>query len=91
MGEGMAIGLRSAAGATLVGTSMAGLRGAVEPFPLPCLAGVSIRIPVEQLFTMEGQPRESAAPDVIVGESDLAAASESDAILAVAMQQALER
>jgi hypothetical protein len=70
---------------------MAGLHGAVEPFPLPCLSGVSIRIPVEQLFTMEEQPREFAAPDVIVGESDLAAAGESDAILAIAMHQALER
>jgi carboxyl-terminal processing protease len=88
MGEGLAIGLRSAAGATLVGTSMAGLRGAIEPFPLPCLAGVSIRIPVEQLFTMEGQPRESVTPDVIVSGSDLAAAGESDAILAIAMRQA---
>jgi hypothetical protein len=67
---------------------MAGLRGAIEPFPLPCLAGVSIRIPVEQLFTMEGQPRESVTPDVIVSGSDLAAAGESDAILAIAMRQA---
>ena len=88
MGEGLAIGLRSAAGATLVGTPMAGLRGAIESFPLPCLDGVSIRMPVEQLFTMEGQPREFVAPDVIVSESDLAAAGESDAILAVAMRQA---
>ena len=92
MGEGVAIGLRSAAGAKLVGTSMAGLRGAIEPFQLPCLSGVSIRVPVEQLFTMEGQPREFAAPDVIVSETDLAEAGETDLILQVAMRlAALER
>jgi hypothetical protein len=67
---------------------MAGLRGAIEPFQLPCLSGVSIRVPTEQIFTMEGQPREFAAPDVIVSETDLAEAGETDLILQVAMQLA---
>ncbi len=80
MGEGTAIGLRSAAGATLVGTRMAGLRGAIEGFDLPCL-GASVRLPVERLFSVDGQPREFAAPEVVVGEVELSAAGADDAIL----------
>jgi carboxyl-terminal processing protease len=88
MGEGAAIGLRSAAGAKLVGTRMAGLRGAIESFPLPCL-GASVRLPVERLYSVDGTPRELAQPDVIVTEAELAAASSSeDAILGRALQLA---
>jgi carboxyl-terminal processing protease len=72
MGEGAAIGLRAAAGAKLVGTRMAGLRGAIESFDLPCL-GVSVRLPVERLYEVNGAPRENAIPDVLIGEDDLAA------------------
>jgi C-terminal processing protease CtpA/Prc len=87
MGEGAAIGLRSAAGAKLVGTQMAGLRGAIESFPLPCL-GVSVRLPVERLYSVDGTPRELAQPDVIVTEAELAAAGLEDAILGRALQLA---
>ena len=85
MGEGAAIGLRAAAGATLVGTPMAGLRGAIESFPLPCL-GASVRLPVERLYSVDGTPRELAQPDVIVTEAELAAAGLEDAILGRALQ-----
>jgi carboxyl-terminal processing protease len=85
MGEGMTIGLRSAAGATFVGTPMAGLRGDIEAFPLPCL-GASIRLPVGQLLTTQGQPREQAAPDVSVSEQALAAAGNDDAVLQTALR-----
>jgi len=87
MGEGMTIGLRSAAGATYVGTPMAGLRGAIEEFPVPCM-GVRIRLPVERLYTIEGQPRELAAPDVLVSEDALAAAD--DAVLRAALRLAAQ-
>ena len=87
MGEGAAIGLRAAAGATLVGTPMAGLRGAIESFPLPCL-GASVRLPVERLYSVDGTPRELAQPDVIVTEAELAAAGSEDAILGRALQLA---
>lgn len=90
MGEGIAIGLREAAGATLIGTPMAGLRGAIEEFPLPCL-GARIRLPVEQLFTAKGQPRELAAPDVLVSEAALAAAGNDDAVLRAALQLASQQ
>jgi carboxyl-terminal processing protease len=79
MGEGTAIGLRAAAGATIVGTPMAGLRGAIESFDVPCF-GISLRIPVERLYEVNGTPRELAKPDVLVTEEDLAAA-QGDAIL----------
>ena len=80
MGEGTAIGLRSAAGATLVGTPMAGLRGAIEGVDLPCL-GAALRFPVERLYTVAGEPREQAQPDVRISEAELAAAGLDDVIL----------
>jgi carboxyl-terminal processing protease len=84
MGEGTAIGLQAAAGATLVGTRMAGLRGAIEAVDLPCL-GVALRFPVERLFTVQGEPREQVQPDVLVEEAALAASGLEDAILARAL------
>lgn len=90
MGEGMVIGLRAAAGATYVGTPMAGLRGAIEEFPLPCL-GARLRLPVEQLFTVDGQPREQATPDVLVSERELAAAGDGDAVLQTALHLAAQQ
>lgn len=82
MGEGAAIGLRAAAGAKLVGTPMAGLRGAIESFDVPC-RGVSLRIPVERLYEVGGGPRELAMPDVLVTEEELAAGG--DVMLAKAL------
>ncbi|MFT3725847.1 MAG: S41 family peptidase [Hyphomonadaceae bacterium] len=79
MGEGAAIGLRAAAGAIIVGTPMAGLRGAIESFDVPCF-GVSLRIPVERLYEVNGTPRELAMPDVLVTEEDLAT-GQGDVIL----------
>jgi len=84
MGEGTAIGLRAAAGATLVGTPMAGLRGAIEGVDLPCM-GIALRLPVERLFTVQGVPRERVQPDALVDEAALAAAGMDDAILARAL------
>jgi carboxyl-terminal processing protease len=71
MGEGAAIGLRSAAHAVLVGTPMAGLRGAIEGDDLPC-SKINFRLPVERLFEVNGGPRELAKPDVLVSEQELA-------------------
>jgi hypothetical protein len=64
---------------------MAGLRGAIESFPLPCL-DASVRLPVERLYQVDGTPRELAEPDVIVSELDLAAAGLEDAVLRRALQ-----
>lgn len=84
MGEGTAIGLRAAAGATLVGTPMAGLRGAIEGTDLPCM-GVALRFPVERLYTVAGERRERVLPDVLVDEAALAAGGMDDTILARAL------
>ena len=84
MGEGTAIGLRAAAGATLVGTQMAGLRGAIEGVDLPCM-GITLRFPVERLFTVQGEPRELVQPDVPVDEAALATGGLEDTILARAL------
>ncbi len=80
MGEGAAIGLRAAAGAKVVGTSMAGLRGAIDGFDVPCL-GVSFRFPIERLYEVGGAPRELARPDVVVNEEELAAAGNGDDVM----------
>ncbi len=87
MGEGTAIGLRSAAHAVLVGTSMAGLRGAIEGQDLPC-SKVNFRLPVERLYEVGGGPRELAKPDVLVTESELAEAGTRDAVLERALRMA---
>ena len=65
MGEGLAIGARDAAGATLVGTPMAGLLGALYQTRLPN-TGLVVRLPAEKLFDVQGVPREDTQPDVLV-------------------------
>ena len=60
MGEGLAIGF-AAIGARVEGTRMAGLLGAVDDIVLPA-SGLTLRLPHEQLWTVDNQPRESFAP-----------------------------
>ena len=57
MGEGLAIGMQ-ALGATLEGQNMAGLLGAIHEFTLPH-SRLCLRLPGEQLFTVDGIPRET--------------------------------
>jgi len=70
MGEGLAIGLRAATGAILIGTEMAGLRGAVYDYPLGS-SGIALSFPTERLFAVDGTPRESAVPDELIGTPGL--------------------
>ena len=60
MGEGLAIGF-DAIGARVVGTRMAGLRGAVYDERLPH-SGLVLKLPAERVMTVAGQPREAFAP-----------------------------
>ena len=69
--EGLALGLRTLAQATLIGTPMAQLRGATTTLRLPH-SGIGVRFPAERALAADGTPREDARPDVLV---DLAAAS----------------
>ena len=60
MGEGIAIGF-AALGAEVVGTRMAGLKGAVEDLRAGD-ADLMVKLPTERLFTPSGLPREEFVP-----------------------------
>lgn len=67
--EAFAAGLRAAAGARLIGTPMAGLRGELREARLPH-SRVVLRFPAEKASLPDGTPREALRPDIPV---DLAA------------------
>jgi len=78
MGEGMAIGLDALRRAQVVGTAMARLRGGTEELTLPN-SKVSVHFPVERLYRVNGAPRETFSPSLLV---DLVPAGGDDPILA---------
>lgn len=65
MGEGIAVGFDAMKRATIVGTPMARLRGAIDRLDLP-LAGFSVGFPTEQVFHVNGKPRHEWSPRVKV-------------------------
>lgn len=65
MGEGMAIGLDAMRRATIVGTRMAGLNGAVFDSELPN-SKIKLNYAAERLFHLNGTPREEFVPPVLV-------------------------
>lgn len=65
MGEGIAIGLDGMRRATVVGTRMAGLNGAVFDLQLP-ETGIKLNYAAEKLFHVNGTPREDFVPPVAV-------------------------
>ncbi|MEM6337948.1 MAG: S41 family peptidase [Bacteroidota bacterium] len=67
MGEGLTIGLDGMGRATVVGTPMARLLGAVYTHRLPN-TGIGIRVPAEQLRHVDGTPREAFVPPVLVDQ-----------------------
>ena len=79
MGEGIAIGLDGMRRATVVGTRMAGLNGAVFDMQLPN-TGISLNYAAEKLFHLNGTPREDFVPPVFV---DLTGEEVGDLILEV--------
>jgi len=78
MGEGIAIGLDGMRRATVVGTRMAGLNGAVFELQLPN-TGIKLNYAAEKLFHVNGTPREDFVPPVAV---NLAGKTRDDVILA---------
>ena len=66
MGEGVAIGF-AALGAEVLGTRMAGLKGAVEDLRAGD-ADLFVKLPIERLFTLSGLPREEFAPQPLTDE-----------------------
>ncbi len=81
MGEGMAIGFDAMHRATVIGTPMAHLAGAVTDFQLP-KTGVDVAFATEQLFHVNGTPRQDWLPPVLVA---VPATKENDAILVRAL------
>lgn len=69
MGEGMAIGLDAMQRATIVGTPMAGLNGAVFDLQLPNTK-INLNYAAEKLFHINGTARENFVPPVAVKLSD---------------------
>ena len=65
MGEGVAIGLDAMQRARVFGSSMAGLRGAIHSRKLTH-TNVSIQVPAERLYHVNGTPREAFVPEVVV-------------------------
>jgi len=65
MAEGMAIGFDGMARGTVIGTSMAGLRGAVHTGTL-AKTGIGFAYPAERLSHVNGTPRERWQPPVRV-------------------------
>jgi C-terminal processing protease CtpA/Prc len=64
-GEALAVGLESAAKATLMGTAMAGLRGESRAVALRH-TGITVRFPVERSYRVDGKPREDVQPALLV-------------------------
>ena len=78
MGEGMAIGLDGMRRASIVGTRMAGLNGAVFTHHLQH-ANFNYTVPGEALAHLNGTPREQFTPTILVELNGVAASQ--DAIL----------
>jgi carboxyl-terminal processing protease len=64
-GEALAAGLAAVAKARLVGTAMAGLRGELHEIRLPH-SGLVVRFPGEKVLHVDGTPRESLRPAILV-------------------------
>jgi carboxyl-terminal processing protease len=83
MGEGMAIGFDGMHRAVVVGTPMAHLAGAVDDFHLP-KTGIDVAFADEQLYHVDGTPRQDWLPPVLVGEESVTA---PDPILSVGLRR----
>ncbi len=68
-GEALAVGMKAAINARIVGTPMAGLRGELRETALP-RSGIVVSFPARKTLLPTGEPREALRPDVPV---DLAA------------------
>ncbi|MBS1726424.1 MAG: PDZ domain-containing protein [Armatimonadetes bacterium] len=65
MGEGIAIGFDATGAGTVIGTHMAGLRGAISGFELP-VSKLRVQFPTEKIYHVDGTPREFWKPKILV-------------------------
>jgi C-terminal processing protease CtpA/Prc len=68
MGEGIAIGFDGMNKATVVGTQMSGLIGAIDGFELP-ETKIRFQIPTERIYHINQTPREDYLPKVLTANS----------------------
>jgi carboxyl-terminal processing protease len=87
MAEGMAIGLDGMGRATVVGTRMAGLNGAVFDLELP-QSRIRLSYAGEKLRHLDGTPREDYVPPVLVDMNAREAAGLPDPILDAGLRTA---
>lgn len=85
MGEGIAIGFSGINRATIVGTKMAGLNGAVDGFSTKTNK-IPYSFPTEQVYHINGTPREDYTPDILVDLLNPVYRNTPDPILEVAME-----
>jgi C-terminal processing protease CtpA/Prc len=81
MGEGMAIGFDAMARALVVGTPMAQLAGAVSDFTLP-RTGIDVAFATEQLYHVNGKPRQEWVPPVLLPDTAPGAGAAADPLMA---------
>ena len=81
MGERMAIGLDGMGRALVVGTPMADLAGAVNDFTLP-RTGIDVAFATEQLYHVNGKPRQEWLPPVLLPDAMAGAGAASDPVMA---------
>jgi C-terminal processing protease CtpA/Prc len=77
--EGITIGFDAFKRATIIGTRMAGLNGAVYSYKMPN-TGIGFSFPVEKLYHVNGLPREMFVPTIMVAPK-----ADEDAILQAAL------
>jgi C-terminal processing protease CtpA/Prc len=87
MAEGMAIGLDGMGRASVVGTRMAGLNGAVFDLDLPN-SGIGVSYAAEKLAHLDGTPREDFVPRVLVDLADPDAPALGDPVLEAGVRTA---
>jgi carboxyl-terminal processing protease len=79
MGEGIAIGIDAMHRGMVIGTTMGQLAGATEDVPLP-RTGLTIALPTQELFHVDGTPRHRWVPPVIVAPTS--GNADDDSVLA---------
>jgi len=82
VGEGIVIGFDALKRATVIGTKMARLKGAIYSYTLPNTK-IGFSIPVERLYHVNGTPRENFKPHILV---DVSKKTGADVILAEALK-----
>jgi carboxyl-terminal processing protease len=83
VGEGIAIGFHALKRATIIGTTMARLKGANYSYQMP-ESKIGFSFPAEKLFHVNGTPRELFVPDILVDMTRQV--KEEDVILKVAIE-----